>query len=282
MPILEKYQDDVQFILSKQNDNGGKYWASADGRLGVGPFNTLASVLMLSDLGVDISHPVFKGTCELILSSWREDGRFRLAPKSAIYSCHTATTARILCRAGYAKDEKLERTFQHLLETTYKDGGWRCNSFKFGRGPETEYSNPGPTLEALDAFRFTDYCNKEKALDKAVEFLLGHWEIRKPIGPCHFGIGTRFMKIEFPLFRYNLFLYVYVLSFYERAKQDSRFLEALNAFESKIIDGKVKVEHSNRKLASLSYCRKNEFSDVATKYYQEILANLNRRQSLAV
>ena len=85
------------------------------------------------------------------------------------------------------------------------------------------------------------------------------------------------MKIEFPFFRYNLFLYVYVLSSYERAKQDSRFLEALDAFESKIIDGKVKVEHSHRKLANLSYCKKNEFSDVATKYYQEILANLSRR-----
>jgi len=23
------------------------------------------------------------------------------------------------------------------------------------KGPETKYSNPGPTLEALDAFRFT-------------------------------------------------------------------------------------------------------------------------------
>lgn len=232
---------------------------------------------MLSDLGLNGSHPVFRGACELILSSWREDGRFRLAPKGAIYPCHTATAARILCRAGYAKDWRLERTFEHLLGTTYKDGGWRCNSFKFGRRPETECSNPGPTLEALDAFRFTDYCNREKALDKAVDFLLDHWVIRKPLGPCHFGIGTRFMRVEFPFLRYNLFFYVYILSFYERAKGDSRFLEALHALESKVIYEKVKVEHCNPKLAKLSYCKKNEISAVATNYYQEILRNLNRK-----
>jgi len=278
MTVSKKYEDDIQFILSRQHDNGGEYWASADGRLGVGsPFCTLTSVLMLSDLGVNASHPVFKGACDLILSSWREDGRFRLAPKAAIYPCHTAGTARILCRAGYTQDWRLKRTFEHLLEIQYKDGGWRCNTFKFGRGPETEYSNPGPTLEALDAFRFTDYYNREKALDKAVEFLLDHWVIKKPLGPCHFGIGTRFMKIEFPFFRYNLFLYVYVLSFYERAKRDPRFQEALKALESKTINGKVKVEHCNTKLANLSYCKKNEFSEIATKYYQEILRNLNRK-----
>ena len=44
--------------------------------------------------------------------------------------------------------------------------------------------------------------------------LLEHWAVRRPLGPCRYGIGSRFMQVEFPMFRYNLFFYVYVLSFY--------------------------------------------------------------------
>jgi hypothetical protein len=229
---------------------------------------------MLSELGMDPSEPILKQTAELILSSWREDGRFTLAPKTAIYPCHTATTARILCRLGYATDERLKKTFDHLLEIQHSDGGWRCNTYKFGRGPETQFSNPGPTLEALDAFRFTHFLNQDRHLDRAVEFLLDHWLTRKPLGPCHFGIGTLFMKVEYPFFRYNLFYYVYVLSFYNKAKNDSRFLEVLGILESKLVNGKIVVENPNRKLAGFSFCKRGEPSDLATARYQEILKNM--------
>ncbi len=277
MAIPEQYQADVQAILDKQQDNGGDYWATADGRVGVGgSFSTIACVLMLSHLGMEPSHPVLKGAVDLILACWRKDGRFRIAPKGALYPCYTATAARTLCRAGYAQDSRLERTFEYFLGSAYHDGGWRCNSFKFGRGPETEFSNPGPTLDVLDAFRFSDRLNREHALDKAVEFLLEHWVIRKPLGPCHFGMGSRFMQVEYPLRRYNLFNYVYVLSYYDRAKDDPRFLAALKALESKLVAGQVVVENPHDKLAGFSFCQKGNPSAAATGHYQEILGNLGR------
>ncbi|HAW70901.1 MAG TPA: prenyltransferase, partial [Firmicutes bacterium] len=152
--------------------------------------------------------------------------------------------------------------------------GWRCKKFSFGRGPETEYSNPFPTLTALNAFRFSNYCNNEPALDKAVDFLLEHWRIRKPIGPCHYGIGTLFMQVEYPFRNYNLFVYVYVLSFYKQARADKRFLEALEALKSKTVDGQIVVERVVPKLAGLSFCKKGKTSALATKRYNEIARNL--------
>jgi len=156
----------------------------------------------------------------------------------------------------------------------YTDGGWRCNKFSFGHGPETEYSNPFPTLAVLDAFRFSNYLNAEPSLDKAVEFLLEHWTIRKPIGPCHYGIGRLFMQVEYPFKEYNLFQYVYVLSFYNRAKDDKRFLEAFETLQSKLVDGKIVVERVVPKLAGLTFCKKGQPSELATKRYHEILKNL--------
>ncbi len=276
MAIEKKYLSDIEAIMSHRYDNGSDYFTTQDKRLIKGaPFSTLESVLYLLELGMEPKDPFLKECADLIFGAWREDGSFKVYPEGAVYPCQTVHTADTLCQMGYATDIRLQKTFQHLLATQYIDGGWRCNKFSFGRGPETEYSNPFPTLIALSAFHFSDYLNKEPALDRAVDFLLEHWTIRKPIGPCHYGMGTLFMQVEYPFRNYNLFIYVYVLSFYDRAKEDSRFRDALKALEAKIVDGQIIVERVVPKLAKLSFCKKGEPSALATKRYHEILKNLS-------
>lgn len=277
MPINNKYKSDYEAIMSHRYDNGADYWTTPDKRLIKGsPFSNFDCVHYLLELGMDPNESLLKECADLIFSTWREDGSFKLYPQGSIYPCQTALAAEVLCYMGYAFDTRMQKTFQHLLDTQYTDGGWRCNKFSFGRGPETEYSNPHPTLTALNAFRFSDYLNKEPLLDNAVDFLLEHWTIRKPIGPCHYGIGTLFMQVEYPFRNYNLFVYVYVLSFYNRAKTDKRFLEALKVLESKMVNGQIVVERIVPKLAKLAFCKKNEPSELATMRYHEILKNLDR------
>ena len=275
MTAQERYRADIEAILSHVHDNGGELWATPDKRLMKGaPFTTLESILYLLELEMDSSDPILLEAADLIFSTWREDGRFQVFPKGGIYPCHTVSALNVLCHMGCAEDERVQRTFRYLLDTQYKDGGWRCNKFSFGRGPETEYSNPHPTLMALDAFRFCQYLNKEDSLDRAVDFLLWHWEIRKPIGPCHYGMGSLFMQVEYPFRSYNLFYYVYVLSFYNRAKRDRRFLEALKALQERLKDGQIVVGRIVPKLAGLSFCKKGEPSELGTRRYRELLDNL--------
>ena len=276
MATPKEYQQDVEAILKHRRANGSDFWATADGRWGVGsPFSTFDCALMLSELGVKRSDSILKGAAEQIFSSWRDDGRFRPAPKGTIYPCHTASAARVLCRLGYAKDRRLKRTFEHLFDVQHDDGGWRCNTVKLGRSPETDASNPGVTLSVLDAFRFTAFLNSDKRLDRAVKTLLAHWNTQRPLGPCRFGIGTLFMQVEYPFLRYNLFFYTYVLSFYRAAKRAPAFRRALRALQSRLVDGRVVVENPNRKLAGLAFCRKGEPSRAATQRYHEILKNID-------
>lgn len=275
MAVTAKYQPDADAILARRHDLGADYWTTPDKRLLKGsPFSALESALLLLELGLEPDDPVLQGVADLFWDAWREDGRFKLYPDGAIYPCQTINAAYLLCRLGYTEDARLQKTFQHLLDIQHSDGGWRCKKFSFGRGPETEFSNPGPTLSALNAFRLTELANREPALDRAVEFLLGHWTTRLPLGPCHYGMGTLFGQVEYPFITYNLFIYVYVLSFYDKAKRDQRFLEALAALQAKLSDGQVVVERVNRKLAHLEFCRKGVPSDLATGRYQEILNNL--------
>ena len=277
MVVPKKYEEDVRQIISKRHDNGGDFWATADGKWGKGsPFSTFDCVLILSELGVKKSDPLLQGAAQELLNAWRDDGRIRPAPKGSVYPCHTANAARCLCRLGYTKDRRLVATFDHLFEVQHSDGGWRCNTVKLGRGAETDASNPGVTLAALDAFRFTKFANNDKRLDKAVRFLLAHWKTKTPLGPCHFGIGTLFHQVEYPFLRYNLFFYVYVLSFYESARKSPSFKQALKALEGKLAGGQMVVENPNRRLAKFDFCRKGEPSQAATRRYREILKNIGR------
>lgn len=121
MAVLPRYQVDVDAILARRHDNGADHWTTPDGRLAKGsPFTTLDCVVMLRELGMDPAEPVLRETADLVLGAWRDDGRFRLAPSGAIYPCQTVNAARALARLGYASDERMARTFEHLLAARHR------------------------------------------------------------------------------------------------------------------------------------------------------------------
>lgn len=272
MNTASPYAADISEILSHRYDNGWDYWATPDKRLLKGaPFSTIDSASFLLELGVSPEDSVLQAVAQLLFDYTQQDGRIRLFPKGAIYPCQTALALNLLCSMGYAHDPRLANTFSYFLEAQEAGGGWKCNKYSYGRGPETAYANPLPTLQALHAFAQHDVLKNEAALENAIELLLMHWEIKKPIGPCHYGIGSLFMQVEYPFRGYNLFYYVYVLSMHEKARQDARFLEAKAALAEKLQDGKVVVERVVPKLAKLTFCKKGAPSLLATARYQEIL-----------
>lgn len=276
MAVPKEYQNDLAAIFAKRRQHRADFWATSDGRWGKGsPFSTFDCILLLTELGMGRKDPILRGAAEVILGSWKDDGRFRPAPSGAIYPCHTANAARVLGRLGFGKDRRLKRTYQHLIDTQHDDGGWRCNKKKLGFCPETDASNPGVTLSVLDAFRFSSQMSDDKRLDQAVKSLLGHWDTRIPLGPCYFGIGTLFMQVEYPFLRYNLFFWVYVLSHYGAARKDRRFKQALKMLGKKLVGDQIVVENPNRGLAKLVFCQKGEPSKAATKRYREILSNIS-------
>jgi hypothetical protein len=274
----QQRQEDVERILGTQHDNGGEYWSTPDGGIAKGsPFSSLECGILLSELGYDPQSPEMRGIADLAFGNMKEDGRIKAYATGTVYPCQTALAARTLCYLGHAKDARLAKTYEYFLGNRHTDGGWRCNASKFGHGPETKCSNPGPTLMILDVFRFTPSIKSDR-LDTAVEFLLRHWETKAPIGPCHYGIGHLFMQVEFPMLRYNIFYYVYVLSFYDKAKRDPRFLEAFAALSGKLVGGEMPVENPNRKLSDYNFCRKNSGSELATRRYREIVKNIGERR----
>ena len=122
--------------------------------------------------------------------------------------------------------------------------------------------------------------NNSPALDGAVDFLLSHWVSRAPLGPCHYGIGSLFLQVSYPLADYHLFSWVQVLSYYERARVDHRYAEALAALEAQLVDGQVVPGRVSRAFAGLQFCRNGEPSRLATLRYSELKARLSSRPGL--
>ncbi|MBI4922101.1 MAG: prenyltransferase [Devosia nanyangense] len=268
---------DIGVLLAQRHANGGDHWASADGRWGVGsPFSTLDCGLMLAELGLKAPDPVARGIADLVFACQTDDGRIRPGPHLGVQPCHTGNATRLLCHLGYARDSRLALTFDHLLRTQAADGGWRCSVLKFGASPDTDASNPGVTLGVLDALRFRKPLTTSPEAERAVDTLLEHWSIRRPLGPCRFGIGSRFMRVEYPFLRYNLFSYVYILSFYPHAHRHPAFLEALETLRAKLVDGQVVIEHQNPGLKALQFCRAGAPSAAATRRWRDVLRNLKQ------
>ena len=82
----KSYQKDIEIILSHRYDNGDDLWTTEDKKLLKGaPFTTLESVNFLLELGVSPEDEIMKRVATLILSVYKEDGRFKISPSGGIY-----------------------------------------------------------------------------------------------------------------------------------------------------------------------------------------------------
>jgi hypothetical protein len=275
---MAAWAQEIQSILELERVNGGRFWSRADGNIHApAGFSTLLVVNVLGELGAtSTSDPLIAEAVEFLFGHQSDDGAFQYARTSSKLACIAGQALAGLGRLGIGSDERAEAGYRWLLQGQWVDGGWRCPMVKLGTSAEADASNPGATLFVLDAFRFRRSTPAEvKQLHAAVESLLGHWETRTPLGPCQFGIGSRFLRVEYPFWRYNLFYYVYVLSHYPRAREDARFGDALDRLAAHVSDaGEMIVDAPPREWRTYSFARKGEASEPATKRWRQIQTNL--------
>jgi hypothetical protein len=264
--------NEIKRILSTTACNGADCWAREDGDIHApAGFSTIDVLSVLGSIGAKAADfPVIRKTIDFVFTYYQDEGQFRYGPKSSKLPCVTARILAALGRLGYC-DDRLESCYKNLLEIQWSDGGWRCATVKLGKSPETDASNPGTTLYVLDAFLYRENSEMEKeSLDRGIAFLLGHWDTRRPLGPCEFGIGTTFMKTEFPMIRYNLLYYCHVLSKYDSARRDRRYKEAVHLLRQKAQGDGLVNENPHKKWKDYGFAKKGEVSGPMTALVADI------------
>ena len=267
------YAADVQRILAQRHHLGWDYWTTIDHRLNKGGIFSLMSSLMLLN---ELEYPkdeLIMNALALVWAAQRPDGRFKLSPDGSLYPCQTIHALLVLSAWGEGNDPRLAKTIDHVIATQEPTGGWRCRKFSYGKGPETLKANPGPTLSALMAFTKLARWTQSEVLKPSVQFLLDHWDAKIPWGPCHYGMGSLFHQVEYPFQTYNLFSYVYTLSFYPQAQQDPRFLAAYERLRQTLREDQIVVQRTHPKLANFAAWRQGEVSIKATQHWKSIQHN---------
>jgi len=196
---MNKLKNEIQSISDRMRENGGPFWSREDGDIHApAGFSTIDVLRVLGELGATIQkYSLLRDSVEFILTYQNPDGSFKYSAKSTKLPCMAGRIVAALGRVGALKDARLNVTYHWFLENQSNDGGWRCATVKLGKSPITDASNPGTTLYILDAFRFRDNSPDDiLCLNRGIEFLLRHWETRAPLGPCEFGIGSRFLKLN--------------------------------------------------------------------------------------
>lgn len=195
--------------------------------------DTMSLLSVLADFGLTVEDERVARACEFALRFQADNGDFRVTTEdSQTFICLSANTVRSLAALGLGEDERVQRTYQYIVETQRLDGGWiHSKSAQPGRRREGIPSCPHATLNILWALaEHSDLRDSQVARDGA-KVVLRHWEERtRPYG---WGIGSSWPRLKYPFTWYGLLKYADVLSRFAFLRDDPRLGDVIDLLIAK-------------------------------------------------
>lgn len=195
--------------------------------------DTMSLLSVLADFGLTVEDERVARACEFALRFQTDSGDFRVTIEdSQTFICLSANTVRSLAALGLGEGERVQRTYQCIVETQRLDGGWiHSKSAQRGRRREHIPSCPHATLNVLWALaEHPDLRDSQVARDGA-EVVLRHWE--EGTRPCGWGIGSSWPRLKYPFIWHGLLKYADVLSRFAFLKDDPRLREVVDLLIAK-------------------------------------------------
>jgi len=209
------------------------------------PFHKL---WFLADLGFNGNDPPVKKIVDKVMKHQSRQGPFQLPTNVPVHFggsgkdewawalCDAPVIVAALIRLGMDKDARVKTAVEYL-DGLVRENGWPCAvSPELGkfRGPgRKEDPCPYATLVMLQALAYIPELREGKSAKIGVETLLSLWNKSKDQHPYMFFMGTDFRKLKAPLFWYDILHVLDILSHFEWAIKDKRFLQMLEIVERK-------------------------------------------------
>lgn len=249
----ERIIDDpsVKKIRVMQDADGGFYGKGC-----------LDPLIAAHDFGVSGTDPFIRKAIELISSRQTKDGAFKHYYGKKI-PCVSAYSVGLLMAFGERDDERTRNGVSYLRSIQRLDGGWLhgLNALP-GGAKENAASCPHATLHVLLAMSHDEEFKNSKEVDRALEFVLHHWETKLPIPNqpgMGFGIGSRFANLKYPLIGYHILAYASILARYPVARNDRRLKDvARRILEKQERDGRYRAESVFKHFADFEFGKKNQ------------------------
>jgi hypothetical protein len=252
------------------------------------PFHKLS---FIADLGLNTSDAPVKKIVDKVMEHQSTQGPFQLPANVPVHFggsgkdvwawalCDAPVILSSLIRMGMGSDARVQRAVEYLL-TLIRENGWPCAvSPELGsfRGPgRKQDACPYATLVMLNVLAPVPELRNSEAAKAGVETLLSLWENSGQEHPYMFFMGTDFRKLKAPLFWYDILHVLEVLSYFEWARADKRFLQMLKLVKSKADqDGRYIPESIWMPWKDWDFSQKKAPSRGLTFFVQRILDRAN-------
>jgi hypothetical protein len=195
-------------------------------------------LFFLADIGLTISDLELDEEVAEVFRLQAPDGSFIIPPNVRDnYFCMSAILISSIARMGYRDDPRIKKYIQVIFNSQNLDGGWHCYSDGFDRY-DIE-SCPMDNLNILMLLGQYVRYQKGSILNGAIDSLLEHWEGRATGWRPHgFGIGRRFMSLNYPAVKYGIMRVLDVLSLFPYAVSRRGFQSMLDFVHQKASGGK--------------------------------------------
>jgi hypothetical protein len=191
-------------------------------------------LFFLADIGLSVRDIGLEKEAEEIFRFQSPDGSFTIPPNvQDNYFCMSSILISSLARMGYRDDPRLGKYIRLIMNSQCFDGGWHC--YDDGSGRVEIESCPMDNLNVLMLLGQYEQYRQSPALKGAIDLLLEHWRVRANIHG--FGVGRRFMSLQYPAVKYGILRVLDCLSLFPYAVASPVFKSMLDYVHNKATDG---------------------------------------------
>jgi hypothetical protein len=254
-PVLQ--DNSITKLINRLKDNDAGIPALRTGRVHYTETGKAYwDLFLLADIGLTISDLKLDGEAEEIFRFQQRDGSFIIPPNvHDNYYCMSAILISSLAKMGYRDDSRLEKYIRIILNSQNFDGGWHC--YNGGFDTFNIESCPMDNLNILMLLGQYDKYRDSPMLKGAIDLLLRHWGSRG-WHPHGFGVGRRFMSLQYPAVKYGILRVLDVLSLFPYAVNSAAFQSMLDFVRHKAVDGKYYAESTDEAYAGFDFAQKEE------------------------
>lgn len=209
-------------------------------------------LFLLADVGLTIDEIDLRKEAEEILHRQGADGSFTLPPNVRDnYFCMSAILISSLARMGYRDNTRVKK-YVKLIMNSHNTPGWDCYNDIMGLMEACPMDN----LNILMLLGQYEQYRVNPRLNGAIDLLLEHWETRDHL--YGFGVGRRFMSLQYPAVKYGILRVLDVLSLFPYAVDSRSFHSMIDYVRQKAIDGRYFAESTDGAYAGLDFAQKEQ------------------------
>ncbi len=209
-------------------------------------------LFFLSDIGLSVAELNLKNEAEEIFRFQSPDGSFTIPPNvQENYFCMSAILLSSLVKMGYRDDPRILKYIRLVMNSRCGDGGWHC----YGDEPGASAIDACP-MDNLNILmllgQYAPY-RQSPALKGAIDLLLEHWRSRANLHG--FGVGRRFMSLQYPAVKYGILRVLDCLSLFPYAVSRPDFQTMLDYVHNKAVDGRYFAEAFDSAYADFDFAQ---------------------------